>query len=277
VLVRQQMAKIFSDPALPAAARALIASDGPKGRNDLTSFQKDILEALIVETSDPGVISAELTGKPLSLRQQFRAQQIRSQLILNPSVQTLQRAGFGLKFSVQLGSDASAVNSSNSTAYAAFTPAPTANHGGSAALDTALGDIAASRTSAAFNGLAAQLDPVFQGPGITPFLRGQSPLVLANFLPVGNLIALLNPQDHDPEITDVIKSSLEILGGLAAMGAAVLLLPEELTAGIVVGTGLAIFAGWSAVAVGVIDLGTALDCDHDGDPFDPDDVPGDEC
>jgi hypothetical protein len=108
-------------------------------------------------------------------------------------------------------------------------------------------------------------------------LKGQSPLDIASFLPASDMIALLIPNDHDPAILDVVKASLEILGGLAALGAALLASPIVIAGVTITATGLVITAAVSAIAVGVLDLATSLDCDHDGDPWDTADVPGQEC
>lgn len=277
VQLRSQLAAIFSDPALPAAAKAVLQSDGPTGKNDLTDFQIDILKALITETAASSTLAAKINGTRLSWKQQLEALRLQQQLRDNPAIRTLAKAGRQLARSSQLPADIATVATNNSVSYSAFTPPTTVSQGGSTGLDTILSDIAAMRTASAFTSYAALLAPVLQDSHFPQLLKGQQPLDIAAFLPASTLIALLIPNDHDPAITDVVKSSLEILGGLAAVGAAILLAPEELAGAALVGTGLAIFAGISAVAVGVIDLATALDCDHDGDPFDPADAPGQEC
>lgn len=275
--VRSQLASVFSDPALPAAAKALLQSDGPTGRNDLTGFQKDILKALISETSASSTLAAEISGKRLTWMQWLESLRLREQLRSNPAISTLARAGWQLGRSSQLSADIATAATNNSVSYSAFTPPATANQGGSAALDKVLGDLATLRTGSAFSSYASLLTPILQDSNFSELLKRQPALDIAAFVPASTLITLLIPNDHDPAITDVVKASLEILGGVAAIGAAILLAPEELTVAVGVGVGLAIFAGFSAYAVGVIDLSTALDCDHDGDPFDSADTPGQEC
>ena len=277
VQLRSQLASLFSDPALQAAAKAVLKSDGPTGRNDLTSFQADLLKALITETTAPSILSAKLTGKRLSWKEQLEALRLQHQLSDNPAIKTLARAGWQLGRSSQLPADIATVVTNNSASYSALTPPATANQGGSAALDTVVSDVAALRTGSAFTSYASQLTPILQDSHFPRLLEDQSPLNTAAFLPASSLIALLIPQDHDPAITDIVKSSLEILIGIAATGAAILLAPEELAGAALVGVGLAVFAGLGTTVVGIIDLGTALDCDHDGDPFDTADVPGQEC
>ena len=277
VQLRGQLASIFSDPALPAAAKALIQSDGPSGKNDLTDFQTDLLKALVTETGDPSLVAARLTGKALTFNQWADSVREQIELLRNPAVSTLARAGWQLHNSPQLPADIAAVASNDSVTYSAFTPPATANQGGSAALDSVIGDIAALRTSQAFTDYASKLTPVLQDSRFSSLLKGQSPLDIASFLPVSDMIALLIPNDHDPAILDVVKASLEILGGLAALGAVLLSSPIVIAGVTITATGLAITAAVSAIAVGVLDLATSLDCDHDGDPWDPADVPGQEC
>jgi hypothetical protein len=275
--VTAQLETLLSDPALPAAAMALLQSDGVSGRNDLTLFQQDLLKALITETTDPTLTAARLSGTPLSPQQRREERKLQAALRKNPAVDTLIEAGQQLRDSNQLAPDVATVAAGNGTSYTTLTPPPTAGQGGSAALDTVIGDVAALRTSPSFSGLAFDLAPVLQNPGFVQLLEDQRPLDVASFLPVQNMISLLISHDSDPGITDIVKSSLEILGGVAAIGAVILLAPEELAGAALAGVVLGIVAGVSAVAVGMIDLGTALDCDLDGDPFDPADVPGVEC
>jgi len=278
VQVRTQLGIVMSDPALPAAAAALLQSDGPGGLNDLTLFQQDLLKALIIETSDPTLISAELTGSPLTPSQRLEARQLQSELLKNPAIDTLIKAGKQLRdSSSQLSSAIGTVTAGTGVIYSTLTPPPTAGRGGSLALDAVISDVAALRMSSAFSGLALQMEPLFQDPAFPQLLEDQLPLSVASFLPVQDMISLLISHDRDPQLTDIAKAAMEILGGLAGIGAAILLLPEEITTAIFAGTLLAIFAAESAVVIGIIDLGQALDCDHDGDPFDPADVPGQEC
>jgi hypothetical protein len=131
--------------------------------------------------------------------------------------------------------------------------------------------------STAFRSLASSANGVLNDPGAEQFVSTLQPIVVASYIPPAQLIGLLLPNDRDPAITDVLKAGLEIIGGVAGVIAVVTLAPEELAGAALVGVVAGIIAAESALLVGIIDLGTALDCDHDGDPWDPDDVPGIEC
>ena len=280
VQVRDQLASLLTDPALPATANELLQAQGPAGANTLTTFQVGMLKALIRATEDPALLSAILSGKPLSGGQLFEELLLRAQLSSNPAVRTFRAAGSQLQHSSELTSDISSVAAGTATTYPSLTLPPTAGQGGSADLDTVTGDFASLRTSADFNNFASQLGPVLAASGFQKLVESQSPLIAADFLPVPELLQL---QLHSGGIftislfNDIVTGVMDILLPIAGLVIGILTLPEDITALVAAGLVIGIVGTVYSVYQGVQAIGNDLDCDHDGDPFDPDDAPGLEC
>jgi hypothetical protein len=282
IQVRAKLATLIADPALPQAAHALLKSDGPAGSNSLTAFQSDLLNALITATKDPALLSAMLSGTAADGNAWLKRLRLRSQLLGNPAVRVLDRTGSQLKHAAELPADISAGAAGSQTTYTTLTPPPTANQGGSAALDTVIGDFAGLRTSSDFNDYAGQLGPVLANPSFQNLVKDQPPLTVASFLPTTEAMALRTPADPYRIFTaslldDIRITTLEILVPIALFVIGLIYLPVEIPAALAIATLVgAIYTG-TQVAQGVIDLANDLDCDHDGDPFDPADAPGQEC
>lgn len=265
--VQQQIINLITDPAIAALATSTLQTGG----NTLTGFQQSLLQSILIMTRDPASLGALASGAQLTDGQRQSINSIKKDLRNNPAIQlvidTAQNAAKNGQLPGFVGQTIA-----NSRINLPF-PTPL----GSAALDAVARDIFNAKGSVAAANLTAALTPIIQSPNFISFLKTQQPEVVAGFIPPNILINLLLPTDIDPGILDIVKAGLEILGGIAGLIAAILLAPEELTAAVIVGLTLAVFAALTAIAVGFIDLFQAIDCDFDGDPSDPNDVPGIEC
>jgi len=265
--VRAQLANLVSDPSLGQWAAELTVQGG----TNLTTFQRDLLKAVETESSFGDVLTKLLNGTPLSADDQMRLAALRQGLSNNPAIQLLRSTGAQLKGSSSLAQDISGVvNTLNGPRQ---TPTPT----GDAPRDAVLADISSVINGSAFTTLSSSTIPVLSDSGAPAFVSTLKPEVVATFLPPGQAIALLLPNDRDPFLTPTEKAGLEIIEGIAGYIAVIALAPEELTALALVGIAAGIIAAGAQLITGIADLGEALDCDHDGDPWDPNDTVGIEC
>lgn len=265
--VRTQLTKLVSDPSLGKWATELTTQGG----TNLTSFQRELLKAVGIESTYGDVLTKRLNGTQLSGHDNERLLDLQDRLSNNPAIQRLLLAGAQLKKSPSLAPDISnVVNTLNG-------PKPTPTSTGDTPRDAVLADLSSVFNGSSFAALSSSAVPVLSNSGAPALISTLPPEVVATFLPPAQTIALLLPNDLDPPLTDIIKSSLEVISGIAGTIAVIALAPEELAGAALVGVVAGIIAGVSAATVGVIDLGTALDCDHDGDPWDPADAPGNEC
>ena len=275
---RAKLVALLSDPALPKAAHALLASDGPTGTKTLTSSRIQLIKALITVTKDPKLLAAKLEGKSLTPKQHLDEVKLRGQLEANPAVQALSNAGRHLRNSPALSSDLSAGAAAAQTSYSTLTPPPTAGQGGNASLDAVLADFSALRASPDFDSYASQLHPALSNPDLRKLIQRQSPLTLAAFLSPADLQALqLHGTYTTSLVSDLGTAVWDIIGPIAVFAVGLYFLPAEVPLVLALATFLgAIYTG-EQVAQGVITIANDLDCDHDGDPFDPADAPGQEC
>lgn len=267
--VEQGMAALVTDPAVTALATELLRNHAA----ELTGFQKGYLKALLAAAPYGQVISARLEGKPLTAGQARQLGELAATLHENPSIQKMISAGASLKDSPSLPSDITNVIAENN----ASGPGPFPGTFGHPNLESLVQDWASVRNSAAFQSFASSVSPLERDPRFLTVLQGQHPAVVTDYLPVPAFQALLLPNDRDPSVLDWVKDALEVTGGIAALIAAVALLPEvAIPAGIAAWA--AIYAGGAAVGIGVIDtyvsIRQAEDCDSDNDPGDPADVSG---
>ncbi len=263
------LAGALSNPAVVQYAEELLAQGG----SSLTAFQTDLLKVIINVTPYANLLPTLVSGISLTASQHHQLAGLRQTLHNNPAIQLLISKGAQLKGDpTALAADIAAKASSDLGPY----PVPTPT--GDAALDAAVAALAnVFNGSSAFNSLASAVNGVLNDPGATQFIATLQPIVVASFIPPSQMIGFLLPNDRDPGLGDIVKAGLEIIGGVAAGVAVIALAPEELAGAALVGVVAGVIAAGTAVVVGVIDLGQALDCDHDGDPWDPDDVVGVEC
>lgn len=259
----------LSSSALASYAKELLTQGG----SNLTAFQTDLLKVVIDSAPYASLFPALATGAQLTSAQQQQLAGLRHVLHNNPAIQLLTSQGAQLKSNpTALSADIAATAASDTGPYAVPTPT------GDTALDAAVADLSnIFNGSSAFSSFASSVNGVLDDPGAEQFVSTLQPVVVASYIPPAQLIGLLLPNDRDPSLTDIVKAGLEIIGGVAAGIAVIALAPEELAGAALVGVVAGLIAAGTAVAVGVIDLGTALDCDHDGDPWDSNDVVGIEC
>lgn len=287
--LRNQLADIVTDPAFPAIATSLLKAAGPSGTNSLTNFQVQMLRAVQSEAGHSALVAALLTGKPLTQAQRLELLGLRDEFS-NAAVQAYNRAGQQLKNSAQLPSVISAAVTSDSQVFSTLTPPSSVPQGGSADVDTAIDEVAAWRTSPAFATFDNELASALADPGLISLVRQQNALTVAGFLTPQQLAALsttslphldartlpvtpLTPIQNDE--FNLAALTFTLFGAVAAF--ALLTPPGLLVAGTIV-LAFGILA-WAAAVVPIAnDLAVHLDCDNDGDIWDPaDGTPSDPC
>ena len=287
--VRGQLAAIITDPAVPAIATSLLKAAGPSGTNSLTDFQVQMLRAVQIEAGHSALLAALLTGRPLTLSQRLELPVLGYQFDGNPAVQAFTRAGQQLEHSAQLSSVVSAATATDSQVFSTLTPPSSVSQGGSTDIDTAIDEVAAWRTSQAFTTFDTELASALSDPGLVNLVREQNPTVVAGFLSPQQLAALTTTSLHLDAYTLPVTPLTPIqtdefnLAGLtftligAVVAFAFFTPPGALIAGtILLSLGILAYAAF-AVPVAT-DLAAHLDCDNDGDLFDPaDGTPSDPC
>jgi hypothetical protein len=279
IQVESQLTALLSSPSLRATATALLQSDGPAGANDLTAFQAGMLNALIIGTSNPALLIAKISGRPLSWAERLQEKLLQQQLSHDGAVRTLIQSGSQLKRSSALAGDISAAAAGTVTTYSTLYPPTSVGQGGSADLDSVIDDFASMRTSAAFTDFASQLGPPLGDPQIQGLVTSQPALRVAAFLPVAELVGLhISHGAFTLSALNGIKSAImDIILPIAGLVISILTLPEEITVLVAAGLVLGVIGTIYSVVNGVDTIANDLDCDHDGDPFDPADMPGQEC
>lgn len=256
--VRTQLGNLVSDPALGKWAAELTTQGG----TSMTSFQRDLLKAVETESRYGDVLAKRLNGTQLSGKDYARLTLLQNQLPNNPAIQRLLLAGKQLKKSSALGPDISEVVSTING------PVPTTTPTGDNPRDAVLGDLSSVIHGSSFTALSSSITPILSNSGAPALVSTLPPEAVATFLPPAQTFALLLPNDHDPATLDTFKAGWEIAGGIGALMATVALAPEVLTISAIIGITGGLIAGLSGIIVGTIDLGQALDCDHDGDAWD---------
>jgi hypothetical protein len=268
--LRQLAATALSDPAWPAlAASTLQTTIG------LTSFQASLLMAIGDMTRDPAVISGLLLGGTAQRIQANSIARMRITVLANPAIRKLLYTAKNLRGSKNAGLLSNYVAKAVANLSMTLRPPTTL---GSPTLDSVTKDIANLRLSAVYTKLAAGLIPILQEPNFIPYLRAQRASIIATFIPADVVLGLLLPSDLDPPLSDATRGIIEVLVTLASTILAIVLLPEELALGALLGV-LALIYGIEVggLILGFDDIFKGIDCDFDGDPSDPDDVPGLEC
>jgi len=262
--VQQDFAALATDPAFPNLATNLLQTQGP----NLTGFQKSLLAAAVTATQYPDALRAALSGQPLTSDQSKQLTSVKADLHNNAAIQKLISVGAQLKGTSELASD---VATATSNLGSTFTPVPP---GGGQSLDAVLADFATLRGSTAWSNFAASMTPMTQDANFIQLVNSARPLVAASFMPGKQLITLLLPNDHDPGLPDIIKDSIAIVGTIALGVVTVVTLGASAPVWLTV-----LAVGGTILVVGALtfDLLEQIDCDHDGDPWDSNDVAGVEC
>lgn len=203
--VRDLMANVVKDPALPAVTTALLQAYG----TSLTSFQKDILEALLAMTYNQDALAAMVAGTALTKAQERIMRRVMGTVQNNRAIQRLKRAGAQLKgHPATLAADVSAIiNETNLTIPNSYIP-------GNANLSAVMTDIANLRNSPAFARFTDTLVSVMENPRFVGFLRTRNPLMTASFMAPSAVMALELPQGVDPPLSPATTDILHILGGV---------------------------------------------------------------
>ena len=258
---------------LESPALAAYASDlKTQGGSSLTNYQRDLLNVVIDTAKYNDLFGPLLSGTPISPAQLFEYAAFKRTVLSNPAVQLLIFKGAELKADPKtLAADISTVTGSD-LGPSSFT-GPT----GDAAMDAGLQDVATLPDSTEYNTLAGNVNTALQGPGAPLYVASLPPLVVSAFIPGSQSIKFLLPNDHDPAVFEAILGGLGIIAGIGGVIAAIALAPEVLVGAALVGTIAALVAADATILAGELTVYHAYDCDLDGDPGDPADVPGNEC
>jgi hypothetical protein len=262
--VHQQLASLLSDPAGLPALTSFVESQA----QNLTGFQSAVLGAVPEIVQASAALQNVLTGTPLTTTQSSQLRQLKADLHSNPAIQLLNSTGAQFKGSSGLQSAVSEYVTNLSTP---FTPLPP---GGGPAIDTFDANYAALRSSASFGQYATTLTPLMQDPSFLEVLQGSNPLVVASYIPPNQAWKLLLPGDHDPSISDIV----DFVGGIIVIGVGLAAaIAAALGASVALVIGLSVLAAILGIGVLTFHFLATIDCDHDGDPWDSNDVVGVEC
>jgi len=254
--VRQLLVNVATDPALPVLTKTTLQTAG----TSLTGFQRDLLEALLVMTTDPAALAATITGTPLTKAQRFMMNRVMGTLSENPAIHRLIQAGAQLKgHPAALQSDVDQVIANSRLSV------PSLSIPNNLPLAAVVGDNLAVLNSSAFGQIQQALIPILQNPDFVAFLRPQSPVMVASFMPPATMIALELPGGVDPILPPLIFTTLQVLGAIAGVILALLdfiALPEE---AVVVLTVVAFEAAVTYLSQKLVNLLGDSDGDNDGD------------
>ncbi len=249
-----QLARIAGDPALPAVTQSTLQRLG----SSLTTFQVALLQAILVLTYNQEALVATISGMPLTRAQRITMDRVRGTLSMNRSIQRLQRAGATLKGQpqvLQTGIDRVIVAAHHSVPLGSVTS--------NAAVTAVIGDCETLLDAPDWRSFKQSLIPVMRERGFLSYLRSQDPLIVATFMPSGQVLALELPHGVDPPLEPLIKGFLEILFNLALAIVAIVTAPEELTPTAVLG--LIGAPGWLALSLFNYLQLLCSDFDKDGD------------
>ncbi|MGH6858461.1 MAG: hypothetical protein ACRECP_12710 [Methylocella sp.] len=265
--VRQLMANLVTDPALTTLAQGLLQNNS----SSLTNFQQSLIQAFLLSTPNSAALAAILTGQKRTDSQKHATERLKDELLKNPAVRRLKSAGHALKNPKKSDLLQLYVNQAvASDTVALHTPTTL----GDPNLDAVVTDIFNLQSSAAYQGVISALTPLTQSPDFLRFLRKQPSLVLVSFMPVDVVLALRLPVDHDPFTPATVEAILELIAALAALIVAVYTVLEELAIALAI---ILLIGLEAALTLAFLHLFKSIDCDFDGDPSDPNDVPGNEC
>jgi hypothetical protein len=260
-----QFAKFATSSDVAAAAQFLLSTQS----NNLTGFQKSLLSLVPYINANSQAIQDRAARKNLSVTERAGLLGLFFRFEGNPAIRVLDRTGDELKFSAPalagtLRSDAAAL----STPVTVIPPGSGIPQLDS--FDNAAGNYA---TAANLPALVPTVTPIMQGKNFPAFVTQSSPLVAASLIPADQIWKLLLPNDHDPSTADYV----DWIGGMLSVTilgiAGIISLPETATAAIILVT-LGTLIGQGTLEFHFL---ATIDCDHDGDPWDPADVVGNEC
>ncbi|MHB8354861.1 MAG: hypothetical protein ACYDCF_10575, partial [Burkholderiales bacterium] len=206
ISVRQQLARLVSDPALPVLAKSILQSSG----TSLSGFQAALLEAVLIMTYDQTALAAVMVGAPLTKAQRITMNRVRGTLQQNPAIQRLTKAGATLKGQPQaLQSYIDQMIANSGKVVPSFSVA------GNPALAAVVTDSTTLINSSAFGTLKAATVPLMETSAFLPYLRSQSPLTVVSFMPSKLAITSLElPHQKDPPLALDISLILFFIGNI---------------------------------------------------------------
>lgn len=262
----RQFANFATSSDVASAAQFILNTQSPS----LTGFQKSLLSLASDLNANSQAIQDQAAGKRLSRPEKLALLRLSVKFSLNPAIQVIHQTGRQLQYSPGLDSTVSGDAAALASPVTVIPPGSGVPQVDS--FDNAAGNHA---TAADLPALAAAVTPIMQDPRFSEFVRHAPPLVAASLIPGDQIWKLLLPQDHDPTVVDWADFiggvlSLVILGVAAIVGTLALLPAATVAILIALGTGI----GVGTLSVHFL---ATIDCDHDGDPWDSEDVSGKEC
>jgi len=216
--IMSSIINLITDPSIPALASSALQSLS----GDLTNFQTDLLKALLVITSSPGLLSALLSGSPLSRDQKLALASIRANLRDNPAVGKLFYTAAQLKGTSLLPTYV------NGTVQNILPPLQTPiKSTGNSLVDHIINDTFTIQSSPAYGPLATALVAIMEKSTFISFLQTLPPQVLANFIPTNVILGLLLPNDRDPPLSPYEEFLVSTLFNIGVFLFAIITLPAE--------------------------------------------------
>lgn len=278
---RRLVGQMLVDPAFPALAKSILQTYA----SSLTGFQASMLSAIGVLTGDPAALNALVSGTKLTRAQRSSLESIGDAASRNPAMRTVIRTAAGLTSEKNAVLLRQYVVGSFNGSLSLGGPFSTL---GNPMLDALAKDVYAIANSSAFATTTAALAPIVNDPCFIDLVRRWPPEITATFIPPSVVLALVLPVDHDPVLPSSVQAELEFLFALAILVLGLELFVLAAAEMFAAAAGEALFFATLALFSEAIQSGIeaahtvndwykTIDCDHDGDPSDPADVPGNEC
>jgi hypothetical protein len=278
---RRLVGQLLIDPAVPALAKSILQTYA----GSLTGFQASMLGAIGILTRDPAALNALVTGTNLTRAQRASLESIGDAASRNPAIRTVMRTAAGLSSEKNAGLLRQYVVGGFNRSLSLGGPFATL---GNPMLDAIAKDVYAIANSSAFASTTAALAPIVNDPGFIDVVRRWPPEITAAYIPPSVLLALMLPVDHDPVLPSSVQAELELLIVLAVLLIGLEIFIIAAAEMFAVTAGEALFWASAALFADAIQSGIdaanavnawykTIDCDHDGDPSDTNDSPGNEC
>jgi hypothetical protein len=266
IKTKRLMANLISNPALVTLAQNIRQNND----SSLTNFKRSLIDAFLISTPHSAAIVASLTGKTLTNAERSELDFLAAGLSKNGAMRRLKSAGHALKNP----KDSALLQTYVNQAMAAdIVPLPIPTTLGDPNLDAVVADIFNLRSSTAYQSVVLALTPLSKSPGFLPALRKQPSTLVSGFTPMDIQLAFLLPVDKDPFTPATIDAVFAVI--LAVLGS--ILVAVQVPLALAVTSVLAFVIAGVALGFAFFQLFKSIDCDFDGDPNDPEDVPGVEC
>jgi hypothetical protein len=242
------------------------------GGSNLDTFQISLIKAIPIALKYPDVLAAVLSGTPLTGTQKHELVQTKADLYHNAAIQKWRsEAAQLLDQPSVIAQDLQNIQSAGSNF-----PLPSLSSSFLGFDLTALADSVAVVNGGA--GVFGQVTGLF-GSDLVSFIQGNKPEVAMTIIPIPTVLSYVLPAGKPDSLFDALEDAF--LGMVVAVGGFCILLltlPADFAvAAAVLIIGAIVFLGGLLLVQHMFDESQFADCDHDGDPTDPSDTPGNEC